>query len=275
MALGLGELLAPDTISSVVGAKGRHGALMRLLGLREIAAGAMILSGAKAAGCWSRFAGDLMDLALLGGDLATPGTDKARAIGSTAAVVGVTVLDGLTAWELTQSQDAAYDVFVERAVTIGKSPEECYRYWRDFENLPRFMQHLKSVRTIGENRTHWIAKVGMKEFSWDAEVTADRPGECISWHSLEGADVDHAGSVRFERAPENRGTMVRVQLHYSPPAAGAGAIVAKILGKDPEQEIYQSLRRFKQVMETGDVVTTEGQPAGRSSGATWLDAIAR
>jgi uncharacterized membrane protein len=275
MALGLGELLAPGAISSVVGAKGRHGAMIRLLGLREIAAGALILSGAKAAGCWSRVAGDLMDLALLGGDLATPGTDKRRAIGSTAAVVGVTVLDALTAWELTQSQAGAYDVFVERAVTINRSPEECYRFWRDFENLPRFMPHLKSVRTTGENRTHWIAGVGAKEFSWDAEVTADTPGQCISWHSLEGADVDHAGSVRFERAPGERGTIVRVQMHYAPPAAEAGAMVAKIMGQDPEQEIYRSLRRFKQVMETGDVVTTEGQPAGRGSGATWLDAIAR
>jgi uncharacterized membrane protein len=216
-----------------------------------------------------------MDLALLGGDLATPGTNKARAIGSTAAVVGVTVVDALTAWELSQSHDGAYDVFVERAVTIDKQPEECYAFWRDLENLPRFMPHLKSVRTVGENRTHWIARVGGKEFSWDAEVTADRPGECISWHSLEGADVDHAGSVHFDRAPGGRGTIVRVQMHYSPPAGGAGAIVAKILGKDPEQEIYKSLRRFKQVMETGDVLTTEGQPAGRSSGATWLDAIAR
>jgi uncharacterized membrane protein len=275
MALGLGELLAPGAMSGVVGAKGRHGALMRFLGLREIAAGTMILSGAKAAGCWSRVAGDLMDLALLGVDIGIRGTDKTRAIGSTAAVVGVTVLDALTAWELTQSQAGAYDTFVERAVTINKSPEECYGFWRDFENLPRFMPHLKSVRTIAENRTHWIARVGGKEFSWDAEVTADQPGQCISWHSLEGADVDHAGSVRFESAPGGRGTIVRVQMHYSPPAGRAGAMVAKILGNDPEQEIYKSLRRFKQVLETGDVVTTEGQPAGRSSGATWLDAIAR
>src|SRR3954451_16957404 len=164
MALGLGELLAPGAMSGVVGAKGRHGALMRFLGLREIAAGALILSGAKAAGCWSRVAGDLMDLALLGGDIATTGTDKTRAIGSTAAVLSVTVVDALTAWELSQSQAGAYDAFVERAVTIHRSPEECYGFWRDFENLPRFMPHLKSVRTIGDNRTHWIAAVGGKEF---------------------------------------------------------------------------------------------------------------
>ena len=277
IALGLGELLAPGAVSGVVGAKSRHGMMMRFLGLREIAAGVMILSGARAAGCWSRVAGDLIDLALLGGDLGDPDTDKGRAIGSTAAVVGVTVLDALTAWELTQSQSGAYDVRAERAITINKSPEEFYRFWRDFESLPRFMSHLRSVRTTGENRTHWIAQgPGGKQFEWDAVITADRPGECISWRTLEGADVDHNGTVRFEQAPGGRGTVVRVQMYYTPPAMGAaGALVAQALGQDPQGEIAKDLRRFKQVMETGDVVTTEGQPAGRRSGATWLDALAR
>jgi uncharacterized membrane protein len=277
IALGLGELLVPGTMSSLVGAKSRHGMLMRFLGLREIAAGVMILSGARAAGCWSRVAGDLMDLALLGGDLAAPGTDKGRAIGSTAAVAGVTVLDALTAWELTQSHSGAYDVRAERAITINKTAEECYRYWRDFENLPRFMTHLRSVRTTGDNRTHWIANgPGGKQLEWDAEITADSPGECISWRTVEGADVDHNGTVRFEHAPGGRGTIVRVRMYYTPPALGAaGAMVAKVLGQDPEAEIAKDLRRFKQVMETGDVVSTEGQPAGRRSGATWLDALAR
>jgi uncharacterized membrane protein len=276
IALGLAEVFAPAGVSRAVGAKNRHGLLMRFLGFREIAAGVMILSGARAAGCWSRVAGDIMDLALLGGDLAAPDTDKGRAIGSTAAVAGVTVLDALTAWELSQSQSGAYDVRAERAITINKSPDECYRFWRDFENLPRFMLHLQSVRPTGENRSHWIAKgPGGMKYEWDAEVTGDRPGECISWRTLEGADVDHSGSVRFEKAPGGRGTVVRVRLYYTPPGMGAGALVARILGQDPEAEIAKDLRRLKQMMETGDVVTTEGQPAGRGSGSTWLDTLAR
>jgi uncharacterized membrane protein len=276
IALGLGEILIPGTMSRVVGANGSHGALMRFLGIREIAAGALILSGARAAGCWSRVAGDLMDLALLGGDLGTRGTDKGRAAGSTAAVVGVTVLDALTAWELSQSHSGAYDVRLDRAITVNKSPEECYAFWRGFERLPEFMLHLHSVRPTGENRTHWIANgPGGARFEWDAETTADRPGECISWRTIEGSDVDHSGSVRFERAPGDRGTIVRVRMYYTPPAKGAGAAIAKLLGQDPEQEVAKDLRRFKQVMETGDVVSTEGQPAGRRSGATWLDAAAR
>src|SRR3954469_16849380 len=134
IGLGLAELLAPGMMSSVVGARRRHGPLMRFLGLREIGAGILILSGARAAGCWSRVAGDLMDLSLLGADLGAPGTDKGRAIGSTAAVVGVTVLDALTALELTRSQSGAYDVRVEKSITVNRSPEECYSFWRNFEN---------------------------------------------------------------------------------------------------------------------------------------------
>jgi uncharacterized membrane protein len=276
IGLGLAEILAPGQMARLVGARRKHPALMRFLGLREIAAGAVIFSGARAAGCWSRVAGDIMDLALLGGTIAAPRTEKGNAIGSTAAVVGVTVLDALTAWELQQTQSGAYDVRAERAITINKSPEECYRFWRNFENLPRFMGHLQSVRPNGENRTHWIANgpAGVK-VEWDAQVTADRPNECISWRSLEGSDIDNSGSVRFEGAPGGRGTIVRVTMYYSPPAMGAGAAVAKLLGQDPEAEIAKDLRRLKQVMETGEVVTTEGQPAGRSSGATWLDKMAR
>lgn len=279
IALGLGEFLIPGAMSRIVGAKNRHGALMRVLGIREVAAGVIILSGARAAGCWSRVAGDLIDLALLGGNLGRPGTDKGRAIGSTAAVVGVTVLDTLTAWELSQSHSGAYHVRLERAITINKSPEECYAFWRGFERLPEFMPHLRSVRPTAERRTHWIAiGPGGKTFEWDAETTADRPGECISWRTIEGSDIDHSGSVHFDRAPGGRGTIVRVQMYYAPPAMGAGvagAALGRLLGQDPEQEVAKDLRRFKQVMETGDVVSTEGQPAGRRSGATWLDAMAR
>jgi uncharacterized membrane protein len=277
IGLGLAELLAPRTMARVVGAQERHGVLMRFLGLREIGAGIMILSGARAAGCWSRVAGDLMDLALLGADLGTPGTEKGKAIGSTAAVVGVTVLDALTAWELSQSGSGSYDVRVQKSITVNKSPEECYAFWHDFENLPKFMLHLQSVRPTGEGRTHWIANgpAGLK-VEWDAEITNDRPNDCISWRSLENADIDNSGTVRFERAAGGRGTIVRVTMYYSPPAAGIATAVASMLGQDPEQEIAKDLRRFKQVLETGDVVKTEGQAAGRrGSGATWLDTMAR
>jgi len=100
---------------------------------------------------------------------------------------------------------------------------------------------------------------------WDAEITEARSNEHIAWRSLEGADVENSGWVHFEAAPGGRGTIVSVEIEYNPPAGVLGATVAKILGRAPEHEVEEDLRRFKQVMETGEIITTEGQPAGRST----------
>ena len=152
---------------------------------------------------------------------------------------------------------------VEKSIIINRSAEECYRFWHDFENFPTFMKHLDEVRITGENRIHWKVKgPAGTHVAWDAELTADEPGRYIAWHSLEGADVDHAGSVRFERAPGGQGTVVRVVLRYSPPGGAAGAWVARLFGEAPEQQIDEDLRRFKWLIETGEVPTTVGQPSG-------------
>ena len=157
---------------------------------------------------------------------------------------------------------------VEKSVTINRPPEELYRFWRNFENLPRFMNHLESVTTSGEGRSHWVAKAPAgKTVEWDAEVYNEKEGELIAWRSLEGADVDNAGSVRFEPAEDGRGTTVRVTLKYDPPAGRIGSLIAKLFGEEPSQQIEEDLERFKQVMETGEVTTTEGQPSGRSASA--------
>lgn len=103
----------------------------------------------------------------------------------------------------------------------------------------------------------------------DAEITEERSSEYIAWRSLKGADVENSGWVRFEAAPGGRGTIVSVEMQYSPPAGAIGATVAKILGRAPEQEVEEDLRRFKQVMETGEIITTVGQPAGRSNSTSW------
>jgi uncharacterized membrane protein len=159
---------------------------------------------------------------------------------------------------------------VAHAVTINRAPEELYRFWRDFQNLPRFMKHLESVRETGNGRSRWVAKApGGRTVQWDAEITEDRPNELIAWRSLEGAAVDNVGSVRFDRAPGGRGTIVRVEMRYRPPAGAAGAAVAKLLGQNPGWLVKDNLRRFKQTMETGEVITTEGQPAGRASSTSW------
>jgi uncharacterized membrane protein len=179
---------------------------------------------------------------------------------------------------------------VKHAITINRASEELYRFWRDLQNLPRFMTHLESVqmteqmmsqtadqasgqatsqtlgRPTGDGRSHWVAKAPAgTTVEWDAEITEDRPNELIAWRSLEGGDVDSAGTVRFEQAPGGRGTVVKLEMHYHPPAGALGAGTAKLFGEDPEWQVKEGLRRFKQLMEIGEVITTEGQPAGRES----------
>jgi uncharacterized membrane protein len=157
---------------------------------------------------------------------------------------------------------------VEKTVTINKSPEELYRFWRNFDNLPRIMNHLESVQTLSGTRSHWVAKAPAgTTVEWDAEVYNEKENELIAWRSLEGADVDNAGSVHFTGAPGGRGTEIRVVLKYDPPGGTLGSIFAKLFGEEPGQQIEEDLRRFKQLMETGEIATTEGQPSGRAARA--------
>ena len=166
------------------------------------------------------------------------------------------------------SVSADRGIKVEKSVTINKSPEELFRFWRRFENLPRFMNHLESVTTAPNGRSHWVARAPAgTTVEWDAEVYNEKEGELIAWRSLDGADVDNAGSVRFEQGAGGHGTIVRVTLRYDPPGGALGAAVARLFGENPDQQIEEDLRRFKQVMETGETITTEGQSSGRSAGA--------
>jgi len=153
---------------------------------------------------------------------------------------------------------------VEHAVTINRPAAELYRFWRNLSLLPRFMAHLKDVSEIDGRKSHWVTRgpLGIS-VEWDAEIIVDTPNEVISWRSLPGSDIDTAGSVHFTPAPAGRGTEVRVSLKYDPPAGQAGALVARLLGESPERQIDDDLHRFKQLMEAGEVPTTEGQPRGR------------
>jgi uncharacterized membrane protein len=154
-------------------------------------------------------------------------------------------------------------VKVERTVTIDRSPEELYAFWRHFENLPRFMNHLESVTTTDDMHSHWVAKAPVgKNVEWDAEIINEIPDQLIAWRSLGNADVQNVGSVHFETAPGGRGAEVTVVLQYAPPMGKIGAAVAKLLGEEPSIQIEEDLRRFKQLMETGETATTEGQPRG-------------
>lgn len=152
---------------------------------------------------------------------------------------------------------------IRRSVTINRPPDQLYRFWRNFENLPRFMSNLEWVKVSDGTHSHWVARVaGGRTVEWDAEITAERENELIGWRGS-GPVIDHAGSVRFEKAPAGRGTTVRVQVQYNPTGGKFAASLAKLLGSEPEQLIREDLTRFKQLMETGEIPTTEGQPSGR------------
>ena len=157
---------------------------------------------------------------------------------------------------------------VEKAVTIARAPADLYRFWRDFANLPQFMKHLEVVHPTGHGRSHWVARAPLgKTVSWDAEITEERENERIAWRSLPLADVANSGEVRFTQAPDGRGTEVHVALEYQPPAGALGVAVAKLLGEEPNGQVEDDLRRFKQLMEAGEVATVDGQPAGRPAPA--------
>ena len=152
---------------------------------------------------------------------------------------------------------------VEHAITVNRPAQEVYRFWRDLENLPAFMTHLIDVNTSTDGRSHWIAKgpLGIK-VEWEAEIITDRPNQVISWRSLPGGDVDTAGSVHFDELPHGRGTEVRVVLSYTPPGGKTSAAVAKLIGPSPEAQIRADMRRFKQLLEAGEIPSTNGQPHG-------------
>lgn len=154
---------------------------------------------------------------------------------------------------------------VEKTLTVNAPVETLYRFWQDIENLPRCMSHIRSVQRLDDRRSHWIMNgpVGMP-IAWDAEIINEVKNEHISWQSTEHAAVYNAGSVHFHPAPEGRGTEIKVVMRYTPPAGALGAAMATLLN-NPEQQLEEDLRRFKSLIETGEMPTTTGQPTGSSS----------
>ncbi len=144
---------------------------------------------------------------------------------------------------------------VEASVTINRPAEDLYLYWRNFENLPHFMQHLRSVKAEG-GRFRWTAEAPLgASVEWEAEIVNEKPGELIAWRSLPGSQVDTAGTVHFRRAPNGAGTEVHVEMKYNPPAGKAGAAVAWLFGADARRQVQESLLAFQQLMESGKART--------------------
>ncbi len=277
LALGAVQLLLPRRFSNAIGVDRSPSLLVRAIGLREIGAGVGLLGGRRPVPVlWSRVFGDVMDLVIVafswrpGGRLSSDGPNRGRLAATTAALFGITAADVASAAAASRTKDpAAYAptsekadrdgiVRVRKAVTVDRSLEDTYAFWRNLENLPRFMRHLESVRVIDERRSVWRAWApGGTTVKWIAEITEDRPNERLAWRSVEGSQVRNAGTVTFTRATGDRGTVVTAELEYDPPAGSVGARIARLFGEEPTQQVPEDLRRFKQVIETGEVVVSE------------------
>ncbi|MYS20966.1 Uncharacterized membrane protein [Streptomyces sp. DvalAA-14] len=268
LGLGSAEVAAPRAVSRLTGVDDSAEArtVVPLLGARELGHAALLLGSRKPAPwVWTRVAGDAIDLTALGRALAVRnGERKRRTAVATAAVAAITAADVYAAVRARRrKKDDEHTRDLHASITIDRPRAEVYRYWHDFANLPRFMAHLESVQTDADGRSHWRARGPAKRtIEWDAEITEDRPDTVISWQSTGPTLVGNTGSVRFSDAPGDRGTEVRVELAYDPPAGRAGAAVAKLLGEQPEQQVRDDLRRFKQLMEAGEVVRSDASPEG-------------
>jgi len=204
------------------------------------------------------------------GDWATDKGQNNAQLGKWAAVAGGAALAAFLGYRSikgkTDGKDADQGIQVKESVTIMRPAEELYSFWRNFENLPQFMKHLESVKVLDNRRSHWKAKApaGMT-VEWDAEITQEQEPSLIAWRSVEKAQVPNQGSVRFETLPANRGTKVSIDLRYDPPAGKIGAAIAKLFREEPGQQVEGDMRRFKNLMESSEIPTTEGQPHGKRS----------
>ncbi|MGV3724642.1 MAG: SRPBCC family protein, partial [Actinomycetota bacterium] len=273
---GLAEVAAPGTVARLIGLRDDEGTrgVLRLAGVRELTSGVGILTNAeKPTGwVWSRVAGDVMDLALLGTAMTNEDAKRDRVAAATAAVVGVTALDLFCSDQLSRvgatpngraSHNGEEGIVRVRAITINRTPDEAYQYWRDFSKLPSFMRNLRSVEILDNRRSRWsVDGPAGAPVEWEAEITEDRPNELIAWRTLPGAVVQHSGRVTFKPAPGDRGVEVRVVLDYLPPAGPAGSTFAALFGREPKQELQEALRSFKQVLETGHTTISEGSLGG-------------
>jgi uncharacterized membrane protein len=277
IGLGLAQIGAPHALARLIGVNDDDETknTMFAIGLREITSGLGILSQPRPTGwVWSRVGGDLMDLALLSRAMGSDRSDRSRVAATTAAVLGVTVVDFMTGQQLSresngssqpnghrapgQRDTSSKGIQVVQTITINRPVNEVYGFWHNFENLPRFMAHLESVQVLDGGRSRWKAKAPMgTDVEWEAETIEDRPNELISWRALPESTVPNSGQVRFQEAPGSRGTEVTVELRYQPPGGKIGSLIAKLFGEEPNQQVKGDLRRFKQVMELGEVVHSD------------------
>jgi uncharacterized membrane protein len=258
IALGTAKLVAPKLVAGAIGIESSPvtSVITRLVGAREIASGLnMLLQPRRPLPLWARVAGDAVDLALLGVAGLTQRADGLRLAGAVAAVGAVTALD-LAASVKTQRAFDAANRPVMFSVTIAKPASEVYAAFRDFKRLPEFMDYLEEVRETSSTHSTWRAKtpLGGKTVSWDAHITEDTPGEVIAWESVDGSAIKTSGRVTFAKTAGRDMTEVRVEMKLGFTGIGASSTLAKYFVKP---QLKGDLRRFKQVVETGEVLLSD------------------
>jgi uncharacterized membrane protein len=253
ITLGVTELAIPETLATAIGVdrNGPAPAILRAMGVREIASGVAVLAKPEhTAPRWARIAGDLLDLGLLGLALSSRRSARSRLAIALGMVAGVTALDVLAVRRRGHARRVRPVIAVE---TINKPPREVYEFFRRFDQLPRFMDYLESVVPHANKRSTWTAKLPVGTVSWEAEIVEERPGEVLSWRSVEGSPIETRGRVTFTRAPGREMTEVRVELQLG--AAGRTSTSLARLFARPQ--VKADLRRLKQVMETGEVLYSD------------------
>ena len=256
VGIGAAQLAAPGAIARVVGLEpeGRASLASRMMGVTNLAIGAgLIVRPRRGSRMWARIAGDALGAGLLA-LTASGGRASSRRVATALAASGtILALDAIAARRMLRGhRPPALLVF---AVTINKPPAAVYAFFRDFENLPRFMEHLESVEVQGERRSHWKARLPLgRVIEWDAEITEDRPDELIAWQTVDRSLFAHRGRVTFASAPGEEATEVRVSMEIGLPGISPSTTLANLLTRP---QIKGDLRRLKQVMETGEVLVSD------------------
>ena len=275
IGLGLAEVLAPQSVARLIGVhEKRHTKLLRAYGVRELAAGVAILARPKPTyWMWNRVIGDAVDLGTLGRAMRADDVDTRRLRMAMLAVAGVTALDIAKSVRLTSEKlpAAGHDegsyaaplyeegaLHLRAVVTVNKPVEEVFAFWKDARNFALFMDHFASVHPTTGGRSHWKVR-GPTGFwvEWDADVVEEKENEMIRWQSLENWNVQNSGTVRFTPASGDRGTVVTLEVEYAPKAGAIGGRVGKLFATIPRTQLGNDLRRFKQLMEIGEVVRSD------------------
>jgi len=269
IGLGLAQLLTPRQLSRMVGLRPntRNTTVMRILGLREIGTGIAILAYPRPR-AWiaTRIAGDLVDLALLGKSLVRGSKNRVKTTSAALLTLGVTALDIATTELLTEARKAPSpelapglrETKVRDSITVEAPVDEVYAFWRDPTNFPSFMRRIESVQDLGNGRARWQTSApGGKSIEWETELLDDVANSRLAWRTTGHAGGRDSGVVTFTPAPGGRGTVVTVELRYAPPGGKLGAAFLKLIRKEPSQELAESLRAFKQVIETGEVLLSD------------------